>query len=102
MSYSDTDEAGVPGAGGGALGAGGDCGVVTSAMLKELFSAPLLTLPGQESADGMPPVLDARVDAQGKFAFIEFRTEALATTALTLFHNMELCGRSMSVARPTG
>ena len=78
------------------------CGVVTSAMLKELFSAPLLTLPGQESADGMPPVLDARVDAQGKFAFIEFRTEALATTALTLFHNMELCGRSMSVARPTG
>jgi len=77
-------------------------GLVTSAMLKDLFTAPLLTLPGAESAEGVPPVLDARVDGGGKFAFVEFRDEPLATTALSLFNNMELCGRPMQVARPTG
>jgi len=77
-------------------------GAVTAAMLKELFNAPLLTLPGGESADGFPPVIDARVDAGGKFAFVEFREENLATTALSLFNTMELCGRPMQVARPSG
>jgi len=77
-------------------------GAVTAAMLKELFNAPLLTLPGGESADGFPPVIDARVDAGGKFAFVEFREEHLATTALSLFNTMELCGRPMQVARPSG
>lgn len=78
-------------------------GIVSSAMLKELFTAPLLTLPGTNpDLDGVPPVVDARVDAGGKFAFVEFRDENLCTTALSLFNNMELCGRPMSVARPTG
>jgi len=76
-------------------------GAVTGTMLKELFTAPLLTLPGVD-AGGAPPVIDCRVDPQGRFAFVEFRDEMLATTALSLFHGMELCGRAMSVARPTG
>ena len=67
----------------------------------QLFTAPLLTLPGVD-AGGAPPVIDCRVDPQGRFAFVEFRDEMLATTALSLFHGMELCGRAMSVARPTG
>ena len=77
-------------------------GLVTAAMLKELFSAPLMTLPGSDKGDGVPPVVDARVDLGGKFAFVEFRDEELATTALSLFNTMELCGRPMQVARPTG
>jgi len=77
-------------------------GMVSSAMLKELFAQPLLTLPGAEDGSGVPPVIDARVDAGGKFAFVEFRSEELASTALALFNNMELCGRPMQVARPTG
>ena len=76
--------------------------MVSASMLKELFTAPLLTLPGSEAANGVPPVIEARVDLGGKFAFVEFRDEELATTALSLFNSMELCGRAMQVARPTG
>jgi hypothetical protein len=77
-------------------------GVVSAAMLKELFTAPLLTLAGGDAKDSMPPVIDARLDAGGKFAFLEFRDETLTTTALSLFARMELCGRPMQVARPSG
>ena len=69
-------------------------GAVNSAMLKELFTAPLAAIPTSDGST-MPPVQDARVDAQGKFAFVEFRTEEIATLALSLFNNMELCGRDM-------
>ena len=45
---------------------------------------------------------EARCDPSGKFAFVEFSTEALAATALQLFNGMELCGRDMKLARPSG
>lgn len=80
-------------------------GVVNAQMLKELFTAPLLTLPGSGGEDASnlaPPVLDVRLDAGGKFSFLEFRDESLATMALQLFNGMELCGRNMVVARPSG
>lgn len=76
-------------------------GAVTNEMIKELFTVPLQTIPGNESS-GVPPVLDAKVDVSGKFAFVEFRDEAITTLALSLFNNMELCGRPMHVARPAG
>ena len=47
-------------------------------------------------------VREARCDPSGKFAFVEFTTEALAATALQLFNGMELCGRDMKLARPSG
>lgn len=37
----------------------------------------------------------------GRFAFVEFRTEELATTAMTL-DKTELCGRPMNIGRPKG
>mmetsp|Transcript_14660 Transcript_14660/g.43583 ORF Transcript_14660/g.43583 Transcript_14660/m.43583 type:complete len:410 (-) Transcript_14660:289-1518(-) len=76
-------------------------GAVTPVMLKELFTVPLSTLP-EQAASQLPPVLEARVDPNGKFAFIEFASEELCTTALNLFNGMELCGREMKIARPAG
>jgi len=75
-------------------------GAVTAQMLKELFAVPLSTIPGHDPA--IPPVREARCDPSGKFAFVEFTTEALAATALQLFNGMELCGRDMKLARPAG
>ena len=75
-------------------------GGVDAAMLRELFTKPLSTLPGVDPT--VPPVRESRVDGSGKFAFIEFDTEAIAATALELFNGMELCGRAMKIARPAG
>lgn len=75
-------------------------GLVTPALLIELFTAPLATLPGQENKG--PPVLNATVDKSGRFAFVEFRDEDLATMALEMFQNIELCGRPLQIGRPQG
>jgi hypothetical protein len=80
-------------------------GMVSAQMLKELFTAPLLTLPdstGVVNPAAAPPVLDVRLDPGGKFAFVEFRDEPMASMALQLFNGMDLCGRGMKVARPSG
>jgi len=77
-------------------------GAVNSTMLKELFTAPLQAIPTSDASSGLPPVMDARVDPAGKFAFVEFRSDELTTLALSLFNNMELCGREMRLARPSG
>jgi len=37
----------------------------------------------------------------GRFAFVELRTDELATTAMTL-DKTELCGRQMNIGRPKG
>ena len=102
------------GPGGAPTGGGGDSkrqrelyvgnlavGAVNAGMLKELFTAPLLAIPTSDQSD-LPPVMDARVDPAGKFAFVEFRSDELCTMALGLFNNMELCGREMRLARPSG
>ena len=73
---------------------------VDAAMLRELFTKPLWTLPGVDPA--VPPVREARVDSSGKFAFIEFDTEAIAATALEIFNGFEFAGRAMKIARPSG
>lgn len=75
-------------------------GVVTAPMLKELFTVPMRTLPGND--EGSPPVLNVEVAPNGQFAFVEFRTEELATKALSIFNNMEVCGRNLRVGRPSG
>ena len=76
-------------------------GQVTSQMLELLFSEPLRTIPGNE-AHPVPPVVAARLDPGGRFAFVEFRDVAMAEVALHLFNGMMLCGLPMAVARPAG
>ena len=78
-------------------------GMVTAMQLKELFRAPLLTMPNiapEESAG--PLCLNVDLSADGKFAFVEFRDEDICTLALTLFDKMEVCGRALNVGRPRG
>lgn len=75
--------------------------MVTPAQLKELFRAPLLTMPNMSEADG-PLVNNVDLAADGKFAFVEFRDETIAAIALTLFDKMEVCGRALNVGRPRG
>ena len=41
------------------------------------------------------------MDGEGKYAFVEMRTEELASAALHL-DKVELCGRSINVGRPKG
>lgn len=47
-------------------------------------------------------VNNADLSSDGKFAFVEFRDEAICTLALTLFDKMEVCGRALNVGRPRG
>lgn len=42
-----------------------------------------------------------RTPPAGRFAFVELRTEELATTAMTL-DKTELLGRTMNIGRPKG
>ena len=78
-------------------------GMVTPQQLKELFRAPLLTMPNipdEATAGVLVPACDIASD--GKFAFVEFRDEPICTLALTLFDKMEVCGRALNVGRPRG
>jgi splicing factor U2AF subunit len=72
--------------------------VVSAAMLTELFNGALATL----LPPGAPPaVANTNMDSAGKFAFVEMRTDELATAALML-DKVELCGRAINVGRPKG
>ncbi|KAL1502977.1 hypothetical protein AB1Y20_011048 [Prymnesium parvum] len=76
-------------------------GMVTPQTLKDLFTAPLRTMPGFDESLG-PPVTNCDLSADGKFAFVEFRDEPITSIALTLFDKTELCGRTLNVGRPRG
>jgi len=76
-------------------------GAVTDTDVRELFSAPLRTMRGFDESIG-PPVLNVNMNSDGKFAFVEFRDDALATLALNTFDKMDLLGRSLNVGRPRG
>lgn len=45
--------------------------------------------------------MNAQVSGEGKFAFVELRTEDLASAAMFL-DKFELFGRSLNVGRPRG
>jgi len=76
-------------------------GMVSAQQLKELFRAPLLTMPNMDESTG-PLVSNVDLSTDGKFAFVEFRDEPISTLALTLFDKMEVCGRALNVGRPRG
>jgi splicing factor U2AF subunit len=73
-------------------------GVVSAPLLMQLFNGALGALQPPGSA---PAVANVRMDAGGRFAFLEMRSEALAAAALSL-DKMDLCGRSINVGRPKG
>lgn len=73
-------------------------GVVTSQMLQGLFTAGLTGVGNSQT----PPVMGVSMDSSGKFAFVEFRDEDTASTALKMFDKMEVCGRPLQVGRPSG
>ena len=55
-------------------------GCVTGQMLTELFTYPLQKLPLGDKATGVAtPVVEAKVDASGKYAFVLFADDQLAT-----------------------
>lgn len=72
-------------------------GLVTPQMLQELFNGALLPC----SKDGLPPVVNVSMNSDGKFAFVELRTEELSALAMNL-DKVELCGRAINVGRPRG
>uniref|UniRef100_A0A7S2C055 RRM domain-containing protein n=1 Tax=Haptolina brevifila TaxID=156173 RepID=A0A7S2C055_9EUKA len=76
-------------------------GMVSAQQLKELFRAPLMTMPNMDESSG-PLVSNVDLSTDGKFAFVEFRDEPICTLALTLFDKMEVCGRALNVGRPRG
>jgi splicing factor U2AF subunit len=72
-------------------------GLVTAHLLTEFFNGALHPC----SKDGQPPVISVSMNGDGKFSFIEMRTEELATLAMNL-DKVELCGRQINVGRPRG
>lgn len=74
-------------------------GSVTPDMLTELFNAALAGMVPDPVNE--PPVINVKMDNTGRFAFVELRTEELATTSMTL-DKTELLGRPMNIGRPKG
>ena len=74
-------------------------GIVNAVMLTELFNGALSavnTVPGAP-----PPVVKVDMDSTGKFAFVQFATEDMASAALAL-DKVVLCARPLNVGRPKG
>eukprot|EP01066_Platyproteum_vivax_P001574 Platyproteum_vivax@DN1201_c0_g1_i1.p1 len=76
-------------------------GMVSPQMLKELFTKPMTILPEFDPILG-PPVLNVDLGIEGRYAFVEFQSERLATAALGTFQNLQLYGRQLSLGRPAG
>ena len=85
----------------GNLPTNGGMPMIAASQLKELFRAPMLTMPNMDESAG-PIVINVDLSTDGKFAFVEFRDETICTIALTLFDKMEVCGRALNVGRPRG
>lgn len=73
-------------------------GIVTEAMLAEVFDSALESL---SPDDAGPPVVGVQIAPDGAYAFAEMRTEKLSDAAMHL-DGVELCGRAMRVGRPKG
>ena len=75
-------------------------GVVTAPMLRDLFGSLVSALPAFDPSKG-PAVTNIQMCSNGCYAFVEFREESLASTALK-FHGLEVAGRRIKIGRPTG
>lgn len=80
-------------------------GAMSPELVRELFEPACRLLPmyvrlDQEKVPS--PILSVDFGGDGRFAFVEFVSEPLATAALTIFNQVELLGRKISVMRPQG
>ena len=74
-------------------------GYATDVHVRELFNRALAALLPNPLAN--PPVLGCKMNGEGKFAFVELRTEDLATAGLFL-NQFTFFGRRIKVGRPKG
>mmetsp|Transcript_43704 Transcript_43704/g.95259 ORF Transcript_43704/g.95259 Transcript_43704/m.95259 type:complete len:270 (-) Transcript_43704:166-975(-) len=80
---------------------------MTPKVLKTWFSEMITNLPAYKVkyrdsiSRGQLPVLDATVNETKNFAFVEFATEELASTAIE-FDRAQFFGANLKIKRPTG
>ena len=75
-------------------------GVVNAESLRQFFDSSMaVAFPSDNPF--VKPVIEVRMSHDLKFAFVELRTEEMATAALQL-NGTNLCGRAMVIARPSG
>lgn len=74
-------------------------GVINEVILREMFNAALAGLVPDPVTN--PPVSNVNIDPSGRYAFVELRSEELATAAVQL-DKTEVAGRSINVGRPKG
>eukprot|EP00227_Mantoniella_beaufortii_P014480 CAMPEP_0197576146 /NCGR_PEP_ID=MMETSP1326-20131121/1271_1 /TAXON_ID=1155430 /ORGANISM="Genus nov. species nov., Strain RCC2288" /LENGTH=364 /DNA_ID=CAMNT_0043139007 /DNA_START=510 /DNA_END=1604 /DNA_ORIENTATION=- len=75
-------------------------GVVTGETLRQLFDSSLaVAFPNANPL--IKPVINVQMAFDWKYAFVELQTEEMASAAIQL-NGMELCGRQLNIARPSG
>ena len=75
-------------------------GVVNADSLRQFFDSSMaVAFPSDDPFQ--KPVIDVRMSQELNFAFVELRSEEMATAALQL-SGTNLCGRPMVIARPSG
>jgi splicing factor U2AF 65 kDa subunit len=75
-------------------------GVITKELLEEFFNQALSHM--MKDPIATPPVININMDAQGRFAFVEFRTRELANQSMMMDKLVEVHGRHLHVGRPKG
>lgn len=76
--------------------------VMTPEMIKELFEPACRLLPSFPKDSFPSPVISVEIGGDGRFAFVEFVNEELASSALLVFNQVDLLEKRMSVMRPQG
>lgn len=80
-------------------------GAMDPDLIRELFEPACRILPMYAKLDQekVPsPILSVEIGPDGRFAFIEFVSESLASATLAIFNQVDLLGKRMSVMRPQG
>jgi len=77
--------------------------VVTPDILTKLFNSAMeaAQLPNSGIDAAHPPVIGVNLSSDGKYAFVELRTDEMATAAMGL-NKLEVMGRELHIARPSG
>ena len=80
-------------------------GVMTAELVRELFEPACRLLPEYKEMDQEKypsPIASVDFGGDGRFVFIEFVNDSIASSALIIFNQVELLGKRMSVMRPQG
>lgn len=76
-------------------------GKVTDQALRQLFDSALSTA-FPDIAQGHAPCLNVAMHSEGRYAFVELATPAMATAALQLSGQLDFLGSQITVGRPSG